>query len=54
MDWENVFNDGPDCAEVDFIIMIHPKNEPSAVISFNFCTILYGSILNHEKNLLDF
>ena len=32
VEWEKVFNDGQDCAEVDFIIMIYPKNEPSAVL----------------------
>ena len=34
VEWEKVFNDGQDCAEVDFIIMIYPKNEPSAVCSY--------------------
>ena len=29
VEWEEVFNDGEGCNEVDFLIMIHPKNEPS-------------------------
>ena len=30
VEWDQIFNDGPDCKDVDFIIMIHPKNDPSA------------------------
>jgi len=30
VDWSEVFNDGQDCVEVDFIIKVHPKNDLSA------------------------
>lgn len=30
VEWSSVFNDGPECTQVDFLIMIHPKNQPSA------------------------
>ncbi len=36
VEWSSVFNDGPDCAEVDFLIMIHPKNQPSAYTLSDF------------------
>lgn len=34
VDWSEVFNDGQDCVEVDFIIKVHPKNDLSAVRRF--------------------
>ena len=36
VDWSEVFNDGQDCVEVDFIIKVHPKDDLSAVRRFMF------------------
>ena len=30
VDWSSVFQDGPECAEVDFLIMNHPRKQLSA------------------------
>ena len=30
VEWKDVFNDGQDCQDVDFLIMVHPKSQPSA------------------------
>ena len=30
VDWSGVFQDGPECAEVDFLIMNHPRKQLSA------------------------
>ena len=30
VNWSQVFNDGPECTEVDFLIMNHPRKQLSA------------------------
>ena len=30
IEWKDVFNDGQDCQDVDFLIMIHPKSQPAS------------------------
>ena len=34
--WVDVFNDGPQCTEVDFLIMIQPKADPSTYTLSDF------------------
>ena len=34
--WGDVFNDGPECTEVDFLIMIQPKADPSTYTLSDF------------------
>ena len=34
--WSDVFNDGPQCSDVDFLIMIQPKEDPSTYTLSDF------------------
>lgn len=36
VDWSTSFNDGPGCETVDFLIMTHPRDEPSAYTLSDF------------------
>ena len=36
MSWSEVFNDGPECTNVDFLIMIQPKADPSTYTLSDF------------------
>ena len=36
MTWVDVFNDGPQCTDVDFLIMIQPKADPSTYTLSDF------------------
>ena len=36
MSWSEVFNDGPECTDVDFLIMIQPKADPSTYTLSDF------------------
>ena len=36
VDWSTAFNDGPGCDAVDFLIMTHPRDEPSAYTLSDF------------------
>ena len=36
VDWSDVFNNGPGCESVDFLIMTHPRDNPSAYTLSDF------------------
>ena len=36
VDWSSVFTDGPGCDAVDFLIMTHPRDNPSAYTLSDF------------------
>ena len=36
VDWGDVFNNGPGCESVDFLIMTHPRDNPSAYTLSDF------------------